>query len=98
MGAFPATEQLATSGQRAPLRALADAFTHRGTATLVAGTVTVPATGLTANSVILLGRNTPGGTLGNLSAPDASRVVGTSFDIDSDDVADVSTVDYLVVG
>lgn len=98
MGAFPSTEQLATSGQRGPLRELGAAFSERGTATLVGGTITVAAPGLTANSVILLGRNTPGGTLGNLSAPDASRVVGTSFDIDSDDGADVSTVDYLVVG
>lgn len=78
-----------------------------GTATLVAGTVTVAAK-VTATSRILTSLNTPGGG-GNgvdYKAPAASRVVGApgSFVITAVDAAgatvatDVSTVDWVVVG
>lgn len=69
-----------------------------GTATLVGGTVVVATTAITANSRIMLTRNTPGGTVGDLSAPSASRVVGTSFVINSDSGTDTSTVDWMVIG
>ena len=69
-----------------------------GTATLVAGTASVATTAVTANSRIMLTRNTPGGTVGDLSAPSASRVVGTSFVINSDSGTDTSTVDWMVIG
>jgi hypothetical protein len=71
-----------------------------GTATLGAGgTVTVSAT-ITASSKIQVTRNTPGGTLGNLSAPSASRVVGAPghFVINSDQALETSTVDWAVLG
>ena len=69
-----------------------------GTATLVAGTVTVSTT-LTAASKILLSRNTEAGTPGYLEAPAASRnaVLG-SFVINSSSATDTSTVDWVVVG
>lgn len=70
----------------------------KGTATLVGGTVTVSAVALSATAVIQLTRNTPGGTAGNLSAPSASRVPGSSgsFVINSDSGTDTSTVDWRI--
>jgi hypothetical protein len=55
-----------------------------GTATLVAGTVTVSNTRVTSSSIIFVSRNTPGGTLGvGFSVPVASIVNGTSFVINA---------------
>lgn len=68
-----------------------------GTATLVAGTVTVPTTNITALSKVFFSRNTPGGTVGELSAPGASIVAGTSFVINSDNALDTSTVNWWFV-
>jgi hypothetical protein len=65
-----------------------------GTATLVGGTVTVNTTAITANSKVMLSRNTTGGTLGHLSAPQASRTAGTSFVINSSSGTETSTVDW----
>lgn len=69
-----------------------------GVATLVAGTVTVTAKNMPADARITVGRNTPGGTLGELSAPQASRAnLGTptaQFVVNSANAADTSTVDY----
>lgn len=70
-----------------------------GTATLVAGTVTITGNTLTANSRIFPARKTPAGTVGDLSAPSASRNTGTgAFVINSANASDTSTVDYLIVG
>jgi len=69
-----------------------------GTATLVGGTVTVSTTAVTVNSRIMLTRNTPGGTVGDLSAPSASRSAGSSFVINSASGTDTSTVDWVVIG
>jgi hypothetical protein len=81
-----------------PSNAIAPAL---GTATLVAGTVTVSGVNITANSKIFLGRNTPSGTLGNLSTPSASRVAGQggtgSFVINSSSGTDTSTIDWEIV-
>jgi hypothetical protein len=66
-----------------------------GTATLVAGTVTVSTTAVSANSSILVSRHTPGGTVGDLSVP--TRTAGTSFVINSANAADTSTIDWLVI-
>jgi hypothetical protein len=68
-----------------------------GTATLVAGAVTVNTTSVGASSLIILTRNTPGGTVGDLSAPGASIVAGTSFDIDSASGTDTSTVNWWIL-
>lgn len=68
-----------------------------GTATLVAGTVTVSTTGVLADDKILVCHNTPGGTVGIASVPVASIVTGTSFVINSSDAGDTSTVNWLIV-
>ncbi len=72
-----------------------------GTATLVAGTVA----GINAGCItdpdkctILLSRNTPGGTLGFLSAPANVRgAADTTFTITSTNAADVSTVNWVAI-
>ena len=68
-----------------------------GTATLVAGTKTVATTFVAATSIILISRNTPGGTPGNLSVPVASITAGTSFVINSDSGTDTSTVNWVII-
>lgn len=65
-----------------------------GLATLVAGTVTVANVLTTANTRILLTRQTPGGTVGDLSC--AVRVAGVSFTILSSSALDTSTVAYML--
>ena len=65
-----------------------------GTATLVAGTVTVPNTTASAGCTIFLTVSTPGGTQGFLSY---SLSAGTSFTINSTNVADTSTVNWMIV-
>lgn len=81
--------------------------TQRGTATLVAGTATVGPGGggerieLRSGMRIVVARNTPGGTPGDLSVPDASRVFGDpgtgQFVINSGSGTDTSTVDWAIV-
>jgi hypothetical protein len=66
-----------------------------GVATLVAGTVTVSTTAVTATSRIYLTVQTVGGTQGFLAI--ANVVAATSFDINSTDIADTSTVAWLIV-
>jgi hypothetical protein len=68
-----------------------------GTATLVAGTVTINTTAIKTGSIVMLTRNTPGGTIGDLSAPIASFVAGTSFVINSGNAADTSTVNWIII-
>ncbi len=68
-----------------------------GVATLVAGTVTVSTTKVTANSRIQLTPN----SLGTVTRPKAvgvsARTAGTSFTIMSDDATDTSTVAWIIV-
>lgn len=66
-------------------------------AAMVAGTVTVSTTAVTASSIIFVSRNTAGGTTGNLSAPTASIVAGTSFVINSSSNTDTSTVNWWII-
>ena len=68
-----------------------------GTATLVAGTVTVATTAVKTGAKIFLSVNTPGGTQGFLSAPAASITNGTSFVINSTDITDTSTVNWWII-
>ena len=65
-----------------------------GRAVLVAGTVTVANQLVTANTNILLTRQIPGGTVGDLSC--ATRVANTSFDILSTSALDTSTVAWML--
>lgn len=68
-----------------------------GTATLVAGTVTISNTAALSSSKIFLTVNTPAGTQGFLSAPSASIVSGTSFVINSTSATETSTVNWQIV-
>lgn len=63
------------------------------TAAMVAGTVTVACTSVTANSRIMLTRETAGGVLGNISY---TKIPGTSFTVNSDNVLDTSTFVYQI--
>ncbi|MCZ4506933.1 glycosyl hydrolase family 28-related protein [Streptomyces sp. ActVer] len=64
-----------------------------GVATLVAGTVTVTNTSVTANTRVASFRQAGGGTLGHLSA---TKINGTSFTITSSSNADTSTVAWIL--
>lgn len=66
-----------------------------GASVLVAGTVTVSTTKVTANSRIMLSNNANGGTVGvpYISA----RTAATSFVITSTNAADTSTIAWLIV-
>jgi len=68
-----------------------------GTATLVGGTVTVNTTLAATGSKIFITRNTPSGTLGDLSVPDASIVNGTSFVINSSSGTETSTINWWII-
>jgi hypothetical protein len=83
------------NGQLVAPTAQADSIV--GTATLVGGTVTVSTTAVAAGSKIFFGRNTPGGTVGDLSAPSASIVAATSFVLNSASGTDTSTVNWWIV-
>jgi hypothetical protein len=67
----------------------------RGTATLVAGTVTVLTANVTSGDLIYLQRVTPGGVIGDLTY--STIVDGVSFDINSDSALDTSTANWMVV-
>lgn len=66
-----------------------------GTATLVAGTVVVNTTKVTATSRIFLTNNVNGGTLGSLSV--SARTAGTSFTITSTNILDTSTIAWIIM-
>lgn len=66
-----------------------------GTATLVAGTVTVSNSDIATGTRIFVSCDTPGGTQGILSTPVASIVNATSFVINSSNAADTSTVNWF---
>jgi hypothetical protein len=69
--------------------------TRSGTATLVGGTVTVSDTAVTANSLVLVTCQTPGGTPGFLRV--SARSAGASFTILSSSGTDTSVVGYVIV-
>ena len=66
-----------------------------GTATLVAGTVTVSSGIVLSTTKILTGRMTPGGTPGHLSVPTITP--GVSFVINSSSASDTSVIAYLIL-
>lgn len=66
-----------------------------GNATLVAGTVTVANTSVTANTIVNLTRKTAGGTIGTQITYTLSA--GASFTITSDSAADTSTFSYFLL-
>jgi hypothetical protein len=82
--------------------ALTNLGVQAGTATLVGGTVTVnTGVAITANSIIVVSVATPSGTQGLLSVPPGSLVPGVpgvgSFDINSTDGGDASTVNFIII-
>lgn len=66
-----------------------------GNATLVAGTVTVANTTVTANSIVLYSRKTSGGTIGTAMTYTVSAA--TSFTLTSDSALDTSTFSYFII-
>lgn len=64
-----------------------------GNATLVAGTITINTTAVTANSKILLTRKAIGGTVG---ATTYTIIAGVSFTINSDNALDTSTFTWAI--
>jgi hypothetical protein len=61
------------------------------------GTTTVLTSAVTANSIIFLTTNTPGGMVGTLSAPSGSITPGVSFVINSASALDTSTVNWIII-
>lgn len=88
--------RLGTAGNKIVIATGANASLGTSAA-MVAGSVTVATTAVTASSIIFLTANTPGGTQGTLSAPTASIIAGTSFVINSSNAADTSTVNWWIV-
>ena len=68
--------------------------TDSGTATLVAGTVTVALPSVTANSLVFVTRTLNGGTTGTIQAV---VTAGTGFVLTSSSALDTSTVGYVVI-
>lgn len=67
-----------------------------GSATLVGGSVSVTLPAVGPQSIVLVSRMTPSGTLGHLSVPTISS--GTGFTVTSSSTGDNSQVSYLVLG
>jgi hypothetical protein len=68
-----------------------------GTATLVAGTVTVATSKVTANSRIFISRQNDPATLGVLPCDVTGRTAGTSFTITSSSVLDTASVAWILI-
>jgi hypothetical protein len=66
-----------------------------GTVNLTAGTATVSNTSVTANTRIFLTVQAVSGTVGTLYVD--GRVAGTSFTITSTEIADTSTIAWLLI-
>jgi hypothetical protein len=66
-----------------------------GSASLVAGTVTINNALALSSSTILVSRMTPGGTTGHLSVPTITS--GVSFVVNSSSVSDTSKIAYLIL-
>ena len=69
-------------------------YNNIGTATLVAGTVSVSNTNLTANDLVFVTRTVAGGTEGYLTT---AVTPGTGFTITSSSNLDTSTVGYVII-
>ncbi len=84
---------ITTAGKGLQLKSGTNA--RAGNATLVAGTVTVSNTSVTANTLVTLTRKTSGGTIG--TAITYTLSAGTSFTINSDNPLDTSTFTYMLI-
>jgi hypothetical protein len=87
---------LGTAGNKIEITTGANASIGTSLA-MTAGTITIATTAVTASSIIIVSYNTIAGTPGSISAPVASIVAGTSFDIVSSSNTDTSTVNWWIV-
>jgi len=94
-GALSTADNLAITTAGKGVRIEEGANARMGVATLVAGTVTVPNTSVTASSRAFLSVQTAGGTVGAIAL--ANVVAGTSFDIVSTSALDTSTVAWVLI-
>ncbi len=94
---YDGTDWVAASGllpSIAGLKINATVNVRIGNAVLVGGTVAVANTSVTTGTYVFLSRKTIGGVAGNLTY---TLSAGVSFTINSDNIADTSTVTYLLV-
>lgn len=84
---------LATAGSGLKVKE-GGAAARMGAATLVAGTVVVNTTAVTANSRIMLAGQNSSGTHGELTI--SARTAGTSFTITSSNAADTRSVGWII--
>jgi hypothetical protein len=84
-----------TAGAPGVWQALPSLIARTATAVLVAGTVTIANTAITANSIIRLSSKTLGGTPGALFV--SAKTAATSFVINSTSGTDTSTVQYDIL-
>lgn len=68
-----------------------------GTATLVAGTVTVATSKVTANSRIFISRQNDPATLGVLPCDVTGRTAGTSFTVTSSSILDTAAIAWIII-
>lgn len=102
-GLLSAAVTAASSGDAAAAQATADAAVplasvQTGADTLVAGAVTIASANITAGSVIVPIRDRELGTPGDLTIDTVVPGAPGSFNIQSSNGADVSTVHWLVIG
>ena len=86
---------LSNSGDKIVIAAGANASLGTS-AQMTGGTITINTAAVDSTSHIFLTTNTPSGTEGVLSAPQASIVPGVSFVINSSNAADTSTVNWII--
>lgn len=101
VGASNDADKVSITGGNLALRTAGNGFkikegtnARMGTSTLVAGTVTVSNTTITASTRIFLSGNNSSGTAGSLTV--SARSVGTSFTITSTDGADTRSVAWVL--
>lgn len=86
-------------GQTPVMKSSGGGYLQNGSATLVAGVVTVAGVELAGNENIMVCHQTPIGTMGILDTDVANRVAGNpgSFVITSDNALDLSVVSWAIM-
>jgi hypothetical protein len=96
LGQLLANQSLDISGAGSGVKVAEGANAEQGTATLVAGTVTVANTSVTANSRIMLTNQALAGVGVPFALGVTARVPGTSFTITSSSPLDTSLIAYEI--
>jgi len=94
LSSVSSTGEIATRVAGVGFRVKEGANARMGVATLVAGTITISNTSITANTRIFRDVQAAGGTQGHLSI---TRIAGTSFTINSTSATETSTVAWLLM-